>query len=482
MFDGLLGALVRMDRDVSDAERVDQLTALERVKAACAAAQARITVDLAESQEEVAAAWRQRAKECADDNDFEGWRAAREQARRATVTDPLAASDSGQAGRRRFRRCPGADLGVAGQVALARRESPSRGSRHLTMALALVRHLPRTFAALQAGALSEWRAEIVARETAVLTDDQRTAVDAELFDGLGEWGVGQLGDRELERRVRAIAYRLDADSVLARARGAQTERRVTIRPAPDAMCYVTGYLPLAQAVAVHAALTRAAATARAEGEERTTGQVMADTLVERVTGQASAKAVPVEVQVVITDRALFSATFGTTDETLARVPGYGSVPAAWARGLLGESDARTWLRRLFTAPEDGTLVAMDSTRRVFDGALRRFLIARDGTCRTPWCDAPVRHIDHVVDHASGGLTTAHNGQGLCVRCNHTKQLPGWRARPEVAPPPGEWRTHTVVTLTPTGHRYRALAPPVLPCGASGEPSLLERHLETVLAA
>lgn len=63
--------------------------------------------------------------------------------------------------------------------------SPFRGARHLTEALALVRRLPATLAALEAGAISEWRAEIVVRETAVLTTDQQRAVDAELFDGLG---------------------------------------------------------------------------------------------------------------------------------------------------------------------------------------------------------------------------------------------------------------------------------------------------------
>lgn len=480
MFDDMLAALTRVDRDVSDAQRVDQLTALERIKAVCAAAQARITVDFAESQEEVAAAWRERARECADDNDFEGWRAAREQARRATVGAPATDAETGR-GNRRDRR-PGADLGVAGQVALARRESPSRGARHLSTALALVRHLPRTLAALEAGALSEWRAEVVVRETAVLSTDQQTAVDAELFDALGADGVGRLGDRELARRVRAIAYRLDAESVVARCRGAETQRRVTIRPAPDTMCYLTAYLPVAQGVAVHAALTKAAAAARAEGDQRSRGQLMADVLVERVTGQATAAAVPVEVQVVITDRSLFTGAFGVGDETPAQVPGYGSVPAAWARDLLENPEVRAWVRRLFTHPEDGTLVAMDSTRRVFDGGLRRFLMARDGTCRTPRCDAPVRQIDHVLDHASGGPTSAHNGQGLCVRCNHTKQLPGWRARPDPAPPPESWRTHTVVTITPTGHRYVSTAPPVLPSEGPDDRSLLERHLETLLAA
>ncbi len=48
-----------------------------------------------------------------------------------------------------------------------------------------------------------------------------------------------------------------------RARRAPSERTVTIRPAPDAMTYVTGLLPVAQGVAVHAALTREADSLRA---------------------------------------------------------------------------------------------------------------------------------------------------------------------------------------------------------------------------
>jgi hypothetical protein len=183
------------------------------------------------------------------------------------------------------------------------------------------------------------------------------------------------------------------------------------------------------------------------------------------------------VQVVITDRALLAGA-----ATPAQVPGYGTVPAGWARDLISQTPSAVWLRRLYTHPEDGSLVAMESTRRLFDGRLRRFLAARDGTCRTPWCDAPVRHLDHVVDHASGGPTSATNGQGLCVRCNHTKQQPGWRAIPEPAPDPRTWHTPTVVTTTPTGHRYASTAPPLVPGEPLEPPSLLERHWETLLAA
>ena len=353
----------------------------------------------------------------------------------------------------------------------------------MATALTLVREMPHTLAALENGTLTEWRAELVTREVAVLSPEQRSLVDAELSETLGD-GLGLIGDRELSRRVRAIAYRLDAASVLNRCRGAETERRVSVRPAPDAMAYLTAYLPVAQAVATHAALTRAAASARAEGDARTKGQLMADTLVTRVTGQAEAAAVPVEIQLVMTDRTLLAG-----DSTPAHVPGYGPVPAGWARDLVAgvpaveRPEATVWLRRLYTHPATGTLVGMDSTRRVFEGGLRRFVVTRDGTCRTPWCDAPIQHVDHVQDHALSGATSADNGQGYCVRCNHTKQHPGWRTE-VVSEDDFQDDTHTVVTTTPTGHRYRSTAPPVVAGQAPPGPdeSPLERHYELLLAA
>ena len=351
----------------------------------------------------------------------------------------------------------------------------------------LVRDLPHTLAALSAGILNERRAELVVRGTSHLTPEQRSLVDAEVIganvdpaDDTSPGGVASWGDREVERRVRACADHLDAAAAVERTRLAESQRRVSIRPVPDAMATVTALLPVAQAVAVHAALTQAALAGKAAGDERGKGQLMADTLVERVTGQAAADDVAVEVQVVISDHALVAG-----DETPAHVAGYGPVPSAWVRdlltrhltaqdGTLGEAGARaasTWLRRLYTHPSTGTLVGMDSTRRLFPAGLRRFIVARDGTCRTPWCDAPIAHADHVTSHASGGPTSVPNGQGLCVRCNLVKEERGWSATVVHGGPPhaergsaggnGDEEPHTVEITTPTGHRYRSSAPPVL---------------------
>ncbi len=426
-----MAALGRLAPSV-DADRVEALRALEELKAAAAAAQARITLSFAASQ------------------------------RAAQVAAGAPAREVG--------------VGVGAQVALARRDSPAKGSRHLGVAVALA-EMPQTAAAFAAGALSEWRVTLIVRESACLTLQDRAALDAELA---APGALAGLGDRGIEQAARRIAYRLDPHAFSARAAHAVTQRRVSLRPAPDTMTFLTGLLPVAQGVAVHAALSRHADTLRSAGDQRGRGQIMADTLVERVTGQASAAAVPVEVQLVMSDTALLG-----HDPAPAQVHGYGPVPAPFARTWLADTDADVWVRRLYTRPPGRALVGMDSTRRTFTGGLRRFLITRDQSCRTPWCDAPIRHLDHPTRHAHGGPTAATNAQGLCAACNLAKEAPGWHAHATTA---GHVRTRT-----PTGHHYTSPTPPHPagrphpvqrpPAARSRGPSLLEgRFHDRLLSA
>ena len=357
----LVSRLAGPESAATDAERIDLLSSLETLKSAASAAQARVTV----------------------------------------------AFDASQRADQAARRVPAKDQGrgVASQVALARRDSPNKGGRHVGLAKALVREMPHTLHALAAGEINEWRATIIVRETATLRPEHRAVVDRALAGRLGK-----LGDRAVERETRKLAYQLDPAAAIRRVRGAQTDRRVSLRPAPDTMTYLTGFLPVAQGVAVHTALSKHADAARSSGDSRTRGQIMADTLVERVTGQATAGAVPVAVNLVMTDRALLG-----TDNTPAHLDGHGPIPAALGRQLLRSTGAaadkaKAWVRRLYTSPVTGDLVAMDSRHREFTGPLREFLIIRDEVCRTPWCDAPIRHADHVRRAADGGPTAAHNGQ------------------------------------------------------------------------
>jgi hypothetical protein len=38
-------------------------------------------------------------------------------------------------------------------------------------------------------------------------------------------------------------------------------------------------------------------------------------------------------------------------------------------------------------------------------------------CRDPFCDAAIRHIDHITRDADGRLTPFTNGRGVCARGN-----------------------------------------------------------------
>jgi len=343
--------------------------------------------------------------------------------------------------------------GVGAQIALARMESPHRGGRHHGLAMALIGELPQTLEAMGRGDVSEWRATLVARETACLDPDVRRAIDDRVAGRLARWG-----DAQTVREVRKLAYAAEPGAVVARHAQAAADRRVTIRPAPDTMCYLTALLPAAQGVAAYAALVRDADRARAAGDTRGKGQVMADTLVERVTGQAAAADVRVEVELVIPADTLLG-----EGQVPAHLAGYGPLPAAQARRLVRDTKAEVWVRRLFTSPESGQLVTMDSRRRRFAGQLRHFVILRDQFCRTPWCDAPIRHTDHPVPHQAEGTTDDRNGQGLCEACNYSKEAPGWHADVGAS----ATGSHLVLLTTPTGHRYASPAPD--PPGS--EPSL-----------
>ncbi|GAB7069339.1 HNH endonuclease [Mycolicibacterium hodleri] len=391
---------------VDEAGLVDRIAALERAKCAAAAEQAVLTAELDTAR---------RAREAADG---------------------VPAAKRGK--------------GLASEVALARHDSPNRGGRHLGFARALVYEMPHTLAALAAGRLSEWRATLIVRESACLSVADRRVLDARMCADTKS--LEGKGDKRIAADAKAIAYELDPHAVVDRAARAESERSVWVRPAPDNMTYVTALLPMPQGVSVYAALRREADTC---GDGRSRGQIMADTLVERVTGRPAEVPVPVTVDLVITDDTLLGG-----DQAPARVPGYGPIPAAVACQLVNRavSDDRSHatLRRLYRHPDSGALIAMESRARAFPKGLTRFIAVRDDTCRTPYCDAPIRHTDHAVDHATGGPTTAVNGRGTCAGCNYDKQAPGWR----VSTHRDRDGTHTCEIVTPTGARHHSQAPPL----------------------
>jgi hypothetical protein len=371
--------------------------------------------------------------------------AAAEQARSAAEWDAIRRQLEARAGMPAKSR----GRGLTSEIALARRDSTNKGDQHLGFAKALVHEMPHTLAALEAGVLSEWRATLIVRESACLTLEDRRRLDHQMCADPA--ALDGLGNKRIAAKAKSIAYELDPHAVVDRAAKAPKDRTVSTRPAPDNMVYLTALLPLKEGVSVYASLKRSADTTF---DDRPRGHVMADTLVERVTGRPADVPVPITVNVVIGDEALL----GLSDAA-ATIEDHGPIPAEIARQMITDAiDEQGWveLRRLYAAPDSGALVAMESRTRAFPAGLAQFIRLRDQTCRTPYCDAPIRHTDHAEPHAHHGPTSALNGRGSCERCNYVKEHPGWKVRTLFDPGGRHVAEHT----TPTGATYRSTAPPI----------------------
>ncbi|RAE46619.1 HNH endonuclease, partial [Burkholderia multivorans] len=154
---------------------------------------------------------------------------------------------------------------------------------------------------------------------------------------------------------------------------------------------------------------------------------------------------PAEVHVVIDAESLFS-----DGMVPAWMPGFGPLPAATARSFLAANEAEVFIRRMFTTVSEGQLVGTEARGRAFTGRLREMVIFRDDRCRTPWCDAPIKHADHARPFAEGGATSWENGSGLCASCNFAKEHPGWSH---------EASAEGLTVTTPAGRSYTSMTPP-----------------------
>ncbi|MBE7163283.1 MAG: DUF222 domain-containing protein [Williamsia herbipolensis] len=400
----VMAVLAELPGAGDEAEAIDRISLMESIKSACAAGQAADTLTL-------------------------------QQLRSATEAERGIPVE---------RRC----RGLSAEVALARRVSGNAGGRHLGFARAMG-EMPNTFARLLDGSLSEWRATILVRETAYLQVEDRRVIDQALCADPAT--LDGVGDRALEALAKRIAYQRDPQAVVDRNASAPKDRRVTMRPKPDAMVQLSALLPMTAGIAAYAALKKQADLI-CQSDDRAHAQVMADTLVRRLTGVAVPGSVPLAVDVVVSADALVGGA-----DAAAEVPGYGPIPADTARALIADAldaDALVTLRRLFAAPDSGALVAMESTARIFPAGLRRFITRRDVSCRMPYCDAPIAEIDHAHPHVDGGPTDSINGNGLCRTHNRQKENAGWAVTTAI----DDDGTHEALIRTPTGHDHRSRAP------------------------
>lgn len=326
-----------------------------------------------------------------------------------------------------------ADARTAQDLSLATRRSPAAAGATLASARRLVDSMPRMLGALGRGKITGQVAYATAASTAPLDALQRRQVDEMLHERMPR--MDGAGVRSWRAAVADAAGELDPDGAARRHLAARRNRHVTFTPGEHGMATVSAHLPALDAKLAHKRLSLEAERRRAEGARDGHGALMADAFADTVLGRdGGMEPVTLDLGVMITDRALLDPGCGD----LARIEGYGPVPAEALReelrGALAEpADAsgdrygpdgpqvRVVMRRLYRHPTSSEMVAVESRAREFPPAMKRFLRWRDGTCRAPYCDAPVRQYDHIVPAAEGGGTSIDNGQGLCAGCNLRKE-------------------------------------------------------------
>jgi hypothetical protein len=361
-----------------------------------------------------------------------------------------------------------------------------------------------TLGRLEAGEISYGHAETVLEQCVGIAPADVLSFEAQLL----ELAAGQT---KAQFRVRAQRLREShyPETIVERQRTAFDQRRVWLRPEPDGMAWLSAMLPAEKALGIYHQLTAAARGEQAAGDSRTVDQLRTDILADLLGGHgqnkdddgdgrsrggaggrsrgtakrhqkaeghnrrhgsssdkaargertSSDKAGPgedtgtgsgtcrighgprarTEILVIINAETLFGA-----DDRPAELLGYGPLSPETARRMARKAARWTPAER---DPDTEEILRIGRSRKPAAG-LKRFLRARDGTCRFPGCraNAVISEIDHTKPWAQGGATDHDNLEHLCRRHHMFKTEGFWKAH---QPSPGviEW-------TSPGGRRYR----------------------------
>ncbi len=239
----------------------------------------------------------------------------------------------------------------------------------------------------------------------------------------------RLAAGEFGGEVAKVIARLDRDAA-QRAKNARATRPVWLRQLEDGMGYLglTHDWPTIQAIAQTVRtegdclrVGRGGATAVAEGvEDATADACRADAFVARMLGERGEDGSMTwdRSQVAVTVNVVMDLpTLRGESDRIALVDGQ-PVPAESEREY---ASFATWWRRLVTDTVDGHLLDYGD-KTYLPGKLRRFVLARDGGCRTPHCTTRAEsrmQMDHADEFPEGSSSSGNCGCD-CTTCHQLR--------------------------------------------------------------
>jgi hypothetical protein len=290
------------------------------------------------------------------------------------------------------------------------------------------------------------------------------------------WAMVGEPPRRLQERVAAAIIALDEAAADRRRKKAERHADVTVRSMPDGMSQLVADLSAPVAAACRDAVDEYARMARADGDGRPIGQLRAQILADLVLRPWDTSRDPVTAHLTVLaplpglHPRPIAEPFGIpTGEDTATVDG-APITAGQLRAVLEQLDSvctgglqaptggsldvslldpdtgalratvtRTELERLVRrgCPDHPTrscgCAVLDRPPPVDryepSPAQRRYVKARDRTCRHPGCRRPAGRtdLDHVGSYRSGGETDCANLCCLCRRHHRLKtHARGWR--------------------------------------------------------
>lgn len=366
------------------------------------------------------------------------------------------------------------------EIAAALRWAPVSAARRIHVARLLAGPLGATAKALDSGAISWAHVEVIAEAALRLPGADESSADARALHAVAcaqlQSRVLPVAERGTPGRTRTAARRavlsIDAAGAERRRESARAARDVAVIDDADGISTLIARLATERA---HAVLAEVNAVASAgehltgakdpelSSASSTIGERRADALVALVLGSGSegraggsadcptSGGLRAHIDLVIdlpTLAALADGGAGSAD-----LAGSGPVAAAVVADLLADPEVRLSLRRIVSDPMTGDLLDLGRRRYEVPEALRRFVVARDRTCRFPGCArrADLCQMDHLVAWDDGGATDRQNIGPLCVRHHQLKTFTRWQAR---GTPDGgvEW-------TSPQGRTYLWQPPP-----------------------
>lgn len=344
----------------------------------------------------------------------------------------------------------------------------------------LAADLPLTLAALAAGDLDLFRAQVIADELREADHDTCTVVEGMIHPKVSGDTPGKA-----RNRVRKALAEIDPGSVRERAARAKLDRFVSTRASHlPGMTEWYAQLPAAESAKAWAAIDALAHKYQHEDPTLTLDQCRADALADLILGNATihatlALAIPVNGNAA--DNAAADTSTGPergpgsspdtgsgpdtdsdadpgceadsdseptgmgistgpacsgrphgdewaelwtklspNDPTATGIdlPGIGVIPAALALSMAG--DLGVSITRMLINPETGTTIETRSTNYRPPASIARFVRLRDGTCRFPNCSRRAERceLDHLIPWPAGPTSVANL---LCL-CKHHHRL------------------------------------------------------------